>query len=431
MNQSAQTLRSPWQPCEAKGWIQLQPKRRYSIELGKMLQNEPTQRDDLEVPYLKAQHVQWDGVRLDEPPRMWASPAEVESLRVQKGDLLVCEGGEVGRGAVVRTRPPDDCIIQNALHLVRGREGGEVRFLLYLLRHAATQGWFDVLCNRATIAHLTGDKFGEMWVWSPELSEQRAIADFLDRETARLDALVAEKERWQELVAEKRRALITRAATRGLNSKTPLKDSGIAWLGQIPKHWQVERTKWLFKERDERTENDEGEMLTVSHITGVTLRSEKEVNMFEAETTEGYKICRKGDLAINTLWAWMGAMGVSPCDGIVSPAYNVYAPGPRIIGAYVDALVRMPHFAQEAIRYSKGVWSSRLRLYPEGFFEVWFPVPPLDEQRAIVARIAAETGKIDALRAATERTIALLKERRAAIIAAAVTGKLATMNEIA
>jgi type I restriction enzyme S subunit len=235
---------------------------------------------------------------------------------------------------------------------------------------------------------------------------------------------VSEKERWLELLAEKRRALITNAVTRGLNSDALVRDCGIPWLGPIPQHWQIERTKWLFKERDERTENDEGEMLTVSHITGVTPRAEKEVNMFEAETTEGYKICRKGDLAINTLWAWMGAMGVSPCDGIVSPAYNVYTPGPKIIGGYVDALVRMPHFAQEVIRYSKGVWSSRLRLYPEGFFEIWFPVPPLEEQRAIIAHISEATAKVDALSAATERTIDLLKERRTALIAAAVTGKL-------
>jgi type I restriction enzyme S subunit len=240
-----------------------------------------------------------------------------------------------------------------------------------------------------------------------------------------LDALVAAKERCLELLAEKRRALITRAVTRGLNPQAPLQDSGIPWLGQIPKHWQTERTKWLFKERDERTKNDEGEMLTVSHITGVTPRSEKDVNMFEAETTEGYKICRQGDLAINTLWAWMGAMGISPCDGIVSPAYNVYMPSSRLFGGYVDALVRMPHFAQEVTRYSKGVWSSRLRLYPEGFFEVYFPVPPLDEQRAIVAHISAETAKLDALGTATERTLVLLKERRAALIAAAVTGKIA------
>jgi type I restriction enzyme S subunit len=298
------------------------------------------------------------------------------------------------------------------------------KFLLYAM---LSEGFIS-LVNSSTFGskmpRADWDLIGSVSVPVPPLAEQRAIAKYLDQETGRLDALVAAKERWLDLLAEKRRALITRAVTRGLNSHAPPRDSGFPWLGQVPKHWRVERSKWLFKERDERIDNDDGEMLTVSHITGVTKRSEKDVNMFEAETTEGYKICKKGDLAINTLWAWMSAMGIAPCDGIVSPAYNVYTPGPEMDGGYVEALVRMPIFAQEITRYSTGVWSSRLRLYPEGFFEAWLPVPPLAEQRTIVAHIATATAKLDGLRVAAERTIALLKERRAALIAAAVTGKL-------
>jgi type I restriction enzyme S subunit len=181
----------------------------------------------------------------------------------------------------------------------------------------------------------------------------------------------------------------------------------------------------LFQERDERSATGDEEMLTVSHITGVTPRSEKNVNMFEAESNEGCKLCQPGDLVINTLWAWMGAMGTARVPGMVSPAYNVYTPNKRMLPDYVDALVRIPAFAQEAIRFSKGVWSSRLRLYPEGLYEIWLPVPPLAEQRAIAAHIAKETAKLEALRASAERTIRLLKERRSALISAAVTGKLA------
>jgi type I restriction enzyme S subunit len=146
--------------------------------------------------------------------------------------------------------------------------------------------------------------------------------------------------------------------------------------------------------------------------------------MFEAETNEGYKICFPGDLVINTLWAWMGAMGVATVKGIVSPAYHVYEPTQELEPAYIDALVRLPVFAQEVTRYSKGVWSSRLRLYPEGFFETYLPVPPLSEQRAIINHIADEITKLGALRSAAEKTIDLLKERRAAIIEALVTGQI-------
>ncbi|MBI1292232.1 restriction endonuclease subunit S, partial [bacterium] len=204
----------------------------------------------------------------------------------------------------------------------------------------------------------------------------------------------------------------------------PMKDSGVAWLGKIPAHWECKRARWLFRERDQRSVTGEEEMLTVSHLTGVTPRSEKDVNMFEAESNEGYKLCFAGDMVINTLWAWMGAMGVARVPGIVSPAYNVYTPCDLLGPDYVDALVRIPAFAAETTRFSKGVWSSRLRLYPEGLWQIWMPVPPLAEQEAIVAHIASATAKLDRLRAATERTITLLKERRAALIAEAVTGKL-------
>ena len=304
--------------------------------------------------------------------------------------------------------------------VVAPREEIAVRWLGELLR-AMELNQYSV---SAAQPGLSVETIAALRVPIPPLKEQRAIADYLDRETARLDALVAAKERVLGLLAEKRRALITRAVTRGLDPRALLRDSGIPWLGEIPAHWETERTRWLFKERDQRSATGEEELLTVSHLTGVTPRSEKDVNMFEAETTEGYKICLSGDLVINTLWAWMGAMGVSPVDGIASPAYNVYEPGDRIEPSYIDALVRLPIFAQEVIRYSKGVWSSRLRLYPEGFFEVSLPVPSLSEQRAIVAHIARETVKLDELRVATERTTVLLKERRAALIAAAVTGQI-------
>ena len=310
--------------------------------------------------------------------------------------------------------------VNNHIHVLRTGRNFDPRFVTHCLNAMD----YGPHIEGSTRDKLTQEKMGSIRLPSPPLPQQRAIANYLDRETARLDALLAAKERVFGLLAEKRRALITRAVTRGLDPGVRLRDSGIPWLGQIPEHWETERARWLFRERDERSDTGEEELLTVSHLTGVTPRSEKDVNMFEAATTEGYKICFSGDLVINTLWAWMGAMGVAPGDGIVSPAYNVYEPGACLDPSYVDALVRLPKFAQEVTRYSKGVWSSRLRLYPEGLFAVSIPVPPLSEQREIVAHMANATCKLDELRAATERTTILLKERRATLIAAAVTGQI-------
>jgi type I restriction enzyme S subunit len=256
------------------------------------------------------------------------------------------------------------------------------------------------------------------------LDVQRKIAAFLDTEVEGIDLLIAEKQRLLNLLAEKRRAAIADFVTKGLNKEAPRRDSDVPWLGDIPAHWRIERAKWLFTERDDRSDSGDEELLTVSHLTGVTSRAEKDVNMFMAESLAGYKRCEAGDLVINTLWAWMGAMGVARQPGIVSPAYNVYQPVAQLDPEYVDLLVRTPRFVEEVTRYSKGVWSSRLRLYPEGLYEARLPVPPLDEQQAIVKHVQIETKNLDDLAEATERTIALLQERRSALISAAVTGQL-------
>jgi type I restriction enzyme S subunit len=375
------------------------------------------------APYLRNTDVQWDGINVDDLPEMDFDESEQKLYGLRPGDILMCEGGEIGRCAIWDS--DRRCFYQKALHRLRPTtDKDDPRYFVLVMRAAVEAGIFSSRASAATIQHLPAEKLRVVRYPAPPIEEQRAIVDRVSRQTARLDTLVAAKQRLIDLLAEKRKAIIAAAVTRGLDPKVKLRDSGVPWLGEIPAHWEIERARWLFRERDVRSTTGEEEMLTVSHLTGVTPRSEKDVNMFEAETNEGYKLCEPGDLVINTLWAWMGAMGTAPVKGIVSPAYNVYEPGPRLAPAYIDALVRLPMFAQEVTRYSKGVWSSRLRLYPEGFFEVYLPVPPLDEQRAIVEHIARETAKLDAVRAATERTIALLKERRSALIAAAVTGQL-------
>ncbi|BBD56724.1 type I restriction-modification system S subunit [Planktothrix agardhii NIES-204] len=295
-----------------------------------------------------------------------------------------------------------------------------LRWLFYVLQTLN----LDQGTDETAVPGLNRDDAYGKEVFIPPLSEQKAIARYLDRQTAKIDELIKAKKRLLELLDEKRRALITHAVTRGLNPDVPMRDSGVEWIGEVPKHWGVEFAKWLFKQIDDRSITGQEELLTVSHITGVTPRSEKDVNMFMAESMEGYKVCQSGDLVINTLWAWMGAMGVSFKPGIVSPSYHVYRPMGKYHPVYLDYLVRIPIFAEEAIRYSKGVWISRLRLYPEEFFQILLPVPLFEEQEEIAKYLVEETQKLDNLGIATKKTIDLLQERRTALITAAVTGQL-------
>ncbi|MGQ0529581.1 MAG: restriction endonuclease subunit S [Panacagrimonas sp.] len=278
--------------------------------------------------------------------------------------------------------------------------------------------------QEAAVPGLNRESVYEERIYLPSTADQVIIANYLDRETARIDGLIAEKKRMLALLEEKRAALISRVVTRGLDPNAPLKPSGQDWLGEIPAHWRAERAKNLFTIRDERSDDGSEELLTVSHITGVTSRSEKDVYMFEADDKAGYKRCMPGDLAINTLWAWMGAMGISPLAGIVSPDYHVYTSKGDLLPEYVDLMCRSLPFVAEVSRWSKGVWSSRLRLYPENFFEMRLPVPPHNEQRDVVRAVASDQRKANALRDSLQISITLAKERRAALITAAVTSQI-------
>lgn len=393
------------------------------VQLGKMLQPAPSSVDDGEVRYLRAGSLSNLG-NLDELPVMYASPQEVLRYAVCSGDLVVAEGGDAGRSEFL-PELPSGIIIQNSLHRVRARRTlADIRYIKYCLDSLYASGWLDVVCNRATFGHLTKEKLTSLPVPHRPASDQRSIADYLDSETARLSALVSAEQMRLALAVERRTAAI-QPLVLGRASALDGGDTSAGPLAPIPDHWIWRQNKTLLREVVALSEFGEEELLTVSHITGVTPRSEKDVTMFLAESNEGYKRVRRGDLVINTMWAWMGALGVSPCDGIVSPAYGVYRFEEGAVDEeYFNALYRSPAYVTEMTRYSRGVWTSRLRLYPEVFLSLRTPLPPLPEQRRIAAQVRelnAETARLVDL---LKRSIDLLLERRQALITAAVTGEL-------
>lgn len=298
-------------------------------------------------------------------------------------------------------------------------------FLYYFYLNADTdkklRGLYKGLRNT-----IPKDSFAAFKTPLPPLPEQRAISAFLDAKCTKLDEAVRIKEEQIALLRERRQILIQQAVTRGLNPAAPMKDSGIAWIGQIPAHWVVRRGKHLFREVNERSEEGTEELLSVSHMTGVTSRSEKNIYMFMSEDYTGSKICRPGDVVINTMWAWMGALGVSDLTGIVSPSYGVYRPlrENSFNRRFLEWLLRTTHFVEQYNRISTGLHSSRLRLYPHMFLGLPMAIPSREEQDAIVSHIEHEAGKIDNAISVKEHQIAALKEYKTSLINAAVTGKI-------
>jgi len=200
------------------------------------------------------------------------------------------------------------------------------------------------------------------------------------------------------------------------------------WLPPVPEHWNEQRAKTLFREVDERSQTGEEELLSVSHLTGITPRSQKNVTMFKAESYAGAKLCRAGDIVINTLWAWMAALGVSKHAGIVSPAYGVYRPHQSgyFNPVYLDYLLRIRPYVAEYTCRSTGIRASRLRLYPDKFLDMALIQPPLAEQTQIATYLRTQDAKIARFIRIKRALIERLKEQKLRLIDHAVTGGLDT-----
>jgi type I restriction enzyme, S subunit len=208
------------------------------------------------------------------------------------------------------------------------------------------------------------------------------------------------------------------------------KKSGIELLGEFPDHWMLKRFKNVFVERTERSTDGAEELLSVSAYFGIKPRSEtldEGDHLSRAESLEGYKVCRAGDLVINIMLAWNRGLGVSWQKGIVSPAYSVFHVTDGSSPKFLDYLVRSDEYITYFKTYSAGIMDSRLRLYPESFGRLFTAIPPVCEQIQIARFLDHETASIDALIEEQKRLIELLKEKRQAVISQAVTKGLNPM----
>lgn len=370
------------------------------------------------------------GIQKKEPVEFKDAPSRARRI-VEHGDIIVSTVRTYLRAIAPIIDPEANLIVSTGFAVIRPNEKLDSSFASYALR--APYFVETVVKNSVGVNYpaISAGSLVSFHIAFPSSVEQKTIAAFLNHEVANIDTLIARKERQIELLLEKRSVLITKAVTQGLDPVVPMKDSGIEFIGEIPAHWTPVRSKAMFYEIDERSESGEEELLTVSHIIGVTPRSEVEVNMFLPETFKGYKKCKSGDLVINTMWAWMGALGISEYDGMVSPSYNVYRLREKdeFVPRYLDLLYRTSPYVGEIGRHSKGIWKSRLRLYPDSFFEIFTLKPPLTEQQAIVDHVTKEVLPLDSLIEKLRESIGILKEYRITLISEVVTGKIDVRNE--
>lgn len=262
-------------------------------------------------------------------------------------------------------------------------------------------------------------------VWSlPPIDEQATIATYLDRETARIDGLIEKKARFITLLKEKEKAKISHLVRVGLDRDAEMIDAGVEWRGKVPAHWRRGRMKNHFRPQ-KRQGYETLTVLSVYREYGVIEKASRDDNINKTpEDLSSYQLVNPNDLVINKMKAWQGSMGIAGMQGITSPDYVVMEPvgehDPRYMHHYLRA--RPMPWVYRLI--SNGIRTDQWRLEPEKFLVLPIFLPPLEEQRAIADEIDRELDRIRNLIAKTEQSIALLREKRAALITAAVTGKI-------
>ena len=285
------------------------------------------------------------------------------------------------------------------------------------------------VANSATTPIVNKSTFASVDVCVPPLPTQRAIVNFLDRKTEQIDELIRIKERRIELLHEQRTALINQAVTKGLDPNVEMKPSGVEWIGEIPQHWKVINTKYLFRLVTEPApKNNNCELLSIYTDIGVKPRKELEERGNRATTTDGYWLVKKGDFIVNKLLAWMGAIGLSNYEGVTSPAYDILRKSRPLNERFYEYLFRCGLYFTEFKKRSRGIMEVRLRLYFDQFGQIPLVFPPVHEQDKITDFLDRKTKQINELIATEQRKIELLKEYRQSLISEAVTGKIDVRN---
>lgn len=359
--------------------------------------------------------------------------------RIKNGDLLLEKSGGGDRtlvGQVVLFDKSFEAITSNFVAKMSPLENFDSRYLNYVFcRFYASDLNEPSIKQNTGIQNLDSASYLAEKFAFPSQYEQQQIAKFLDYETAKIDTLIEKQQQLIKLLKEKRQAVISHAVTKGLNPDAPMKDSGVEWLGEVPEHWELHKLKELFSESNSRATDKESMDLPVLSVSIHNGISDKELDSAEldrkvqrSEDKSLYKKIDRNFLVYNMMRAWQGGFGASTVRGLVSPAYVVCKPNTQLESNYFELVLRTDNAVVELKRYSKGIADFRLRLYWDEFSRIRVPVPPHLEMTKILESIVMAEKRYGVLQAKVVEQIGILKERRTALISAAVTGKIDVRN---
>ncbi len=307
--------------------------------------------------------------------------------------------------------------------ILHSRSNGNNRFLAYLFK---TDNWRSQIRGRVSgvkVFSISRRILSDAAVLLPPVSEQQSIADFLDTQCAHIDFVIEKTHAAIEEYKKLKQAVITQAVTKGIRPNREMKDSGIEWIGEIPKEWSLIRIKRLLNERNERSVSGNEEPLSMSQKYGLIPTSQMDMIPNIASSFVGAKLCYKNDLVFNKLKAHLGVFAVSNFDGLVSPDYAVYYSTNIASLKYLEFLFKTPQYIGEFRKKSTGVGAGLTRLYTSGLYSIYCALPDYLEQSEIVAYLDEKNDAIDSLIQKKEQLIAELEAYKKSLIYEYVTGK--------
>lgn len=259
----------------------------------------------------------------------------------------------------------------------------------------------------------------------PPMEEQHAIVSYLDTKCSKLDTFISNKEKEITLLQEMKQRVITDAVTRGLNPNVKFKPTNIPWLPEIPEYWKIKRAKNMFKKEQRPIQYDD-EIVTCFRDGEVTLRKNRRTSGFtEATDYSHYQHICKGDLVIHQMDAFAGSSGVSDSDGMGTPVLSVCTPKIEGIDNYYYAhVLRIMGKNGFILSLYRGIRERSSDFRFDTFIKQWLPVPPIEEQHAIVSYITERVEKIDSLVEKLSKEIECIKEYKQRLISDVVTGQI-------
>jgi type I restriction enzyme S subunit len=324
-------------------------------------------------------------------------------------------------------------LTQDAARIAPG-SGVNSRWLLYAVQSHVIWSQLEAGVLGATVKGINIRDLKRPMVPVPPPHIQQRIADFLDRKTAAIDTLIAKKECLIDLLQEKRQAVVTRAVTKGLDPTVPMKESGVAWIGVLPKHWSVTPLRGLLRHRGEHNSRlQTTNVLSVVKDVGVIPYAERTASGNKhSEDISKYKVIHPGDLVMNRMNIIIGSVGVSRYYGASSIEYYVLRPAsPGISTEFFGHVFACRGFQNSLVGVGSGILAHRMRISTEEMNKLPLPLPPRREQDAICTWIGKQTRRESELSANLSRAVDLLREYRRALITAAVTGKIDVSKEAA